>query len=102
MEYSDNFLVKRTSSDTKYSQMMAEAFHTDHNYFNFDPEDYYQVHKKATWHLEKPIELTTPSLYLLHRKIKDHVTVVLSGEGADELFAGYFFFLDNIKDGNLT
>jgi asparagine synthase (glutamine-hydrolysing) len=53
--------------------------------------DFYQQHlAKATWHLEEPINHpNTIGIYLLAQRAKDYVTVLLSGEGADEVFGGY-------------
>jgi asparagine synthase (glutamine-hydrolysing) len=101
MEYSRNIEMGTQSLDTKFANLMAKVFKTDHREFIFRPEEYYGFHEKVTWHMEKPVELTTPSLYLLHNKLKKYVTVVLSGEGSDELFGGYFFFLQNAKDRRL-
>ncbi|MBN2535781.1 MAG: asparagine synthase (glutamine-hydrolyzing) [Spirochaetales bacterium] len=94
MEYTGNSVLSKSNSDTAYAWLMAAAFQTEHKEFIFKPEDYQGVLQKVIWHVEKPIELTTPSLFLLYNKLKSDVTVVLSGEGADELFGGYFFFLN--------
>ena len=45
----------------------------------------------AIWHTEEP-KVNSLQLYLLHRFIGEHVKVVLSGLGGDELFAGYDFY----------
>jgi asparagine synthase (glutamine-hydrolysing) len=48
---------------------------------------------KATWHFEHPINHpNTIGLYLLSEGAKKHVTVLLSGEGADETFCGYGYY----------
>lgn len=101
MEYSKNKDLNIPNSDTQYTSIMANSFKTDHKEFMFQPEEYHDVLEKATWHIEKPIELTTPSLYLLYKNLKEDVTVVLSGEGADELFGGYFFFLKEAQRNQL-
>jgi asparagine synthase (glutamine-hydrolysing) len=44
----------------------------------------------VVWHMDEPVgEYATIPLLLLSRLAKQHVTVMLSGEGADEIFAGY-------------
>ena len=101
MEYSNNIRMNRLNSDTVYARLIADTFETDHIEFVFQPEEYHDVIEKVTWHMEKPVELTTPSLYLLYKNLKRYVTVVLSGEGADELFGGYFFFLRDAQTGQL-
>ncbi len=101
VEYTKNIELSQSNSDTRYAGMMANTFQTDHKEFLLHPEEYYDILEKVIWHIEKPIELTTPSLYLLHKNLKQYVTVVLSGEGADELFGGYFFFLKQAQTNQL-
>ncbi|KRQ92935.1 asparagine synthase [Bradyrhizobium jicamae] len=94
MDYDLNAKAHGHKSDPHYARMVARAYGTDHTEFFFRPDEYFDVLKDVTWHVEKPVELTSPSLYLLYRGVKPTATVVMSGEGADELFAGYYFFLD--------
>ena len=56
--------------------------------------DYYQQQiEKATWHFEQPINHpNTIGIFLLAQRAKEYVTVLLSGEGADEVFGGYARF----------
>ncbi|WP_088040600.1 asparagine synthase (glutamine-hydrolyzing) [Bacillus sp. EAC] len=54
------------------------------------PNEYIEELPKIIWHLDDP--LADPSaipLYFVAKEARKHVTVVLSGEGADELFGGY-------------
>jgi asparagine synthase (glutamine-hydrolysing) len=45
---------------------------------------------EVTWHLDEPVaDLATLPTYLMARATKPEVTVILSGEGADEILAGY-------------
>jgi asparagine synthase (glutamine-hydrolysing) len=55
---------------------------------------YFDVLEKAIWHFEQPLNHpNTIGIYLLSEQAKKHVTVLLSGEGADESLAGYSRFL---------
>lgn len=54
------------------------------------PEEYMQEIPKIIWHLDDPLaDPACVPLYFVAREARKHVTVVLSGEGADELFGGY-------------
>ncbi len=97
MGYDKNRGLRREATDVHYASLVAAAYGTDHTELLFRPHDYFEVMKKVTWHVEKPVDLTSPSLFLLYQGVKPTVTVVTSGEGADELFAGYFFFLDHAQ-----
>ena len=45
---------------------------------------------RIVWHLDDPVaDPALVPLYFVARAARQHVTVALSGEGADELFAGY-------------
>src|SRR5699024_8569760 len=54
------------------------------------PEEYVATLPKIIWHLDDPLaDPACVPLYFVAREAKKHVSVVLSGEGADELFGGY-------------
>ena len=54
------------------------------------PEEYMKELPKIMWHMDDPLaDPACVPLYFVAREARKHVTVVLSGEGADELFGGY-------------
>lgn len=57
---------------------------------------------RATWHMDQPISHPNSlGLWLLAQQSRDRVTVLLSGEGADEVFGGYARFTDaRLKPGD--
>lgn len=78
------------SSEFKYARIVADHFKTEHHEFMLNPAKFSEAVPKVLWHLDEPIaEYATIPLMLLSEMAKNHVTVMLSGEGADELFAGY-------------
>jgi asparagine synthase (glutamine-hydrolysing) len=94
--------LRPDDTDPYYAGLVAAAYGTDHTELLFQPEEYFDVMKTVTWHVEKPVELTSPSLYLLYRGVKPKATVVMSGEGADELFGGYYFYLERCRPEQQT
>ena len=79
----------KSFSELDYAEQVATHFSTDHKVLMLDDlnADYVE---KTLWHLDEPMtDLSTVPLYLLCGQAKKHVTVCLSGEGADESFAGY-------------
>ncbi len=76
-------------SELPYAQMVAERFETEHTVLMI-PEVTLHDLEEAVWHLDEPMtDLSALPLYLVCREAKKYVTVCLSGEGGDEIFAGY-------------
>lgn len=73
----------------KYARRVAEEFKTDHHELEVK-KDAFSVLPDVVWHLDEPLaDASCIPTYLMSELTKKHVTVVLSGEGSDELFAGY-------------
>ena len=65
--------------------------------FVFDEAAFMGALDAASWHMDQPISHPNSlALWLLARASREHATVLLSGEGADELFAGYRRFVDPV------
>ena len=78
-----------TFSEFEYARQVAEHFGTLHTELLIDPVTP-EILERAIWHLDEPLsEFSVLPAYLICRKASEHVTVCLSGEGGDEIFAGY-------------
>lgn len=72
----------------------AAARAVSHRYV-FDDEAFISALDAASWHMDQPISQPNAlALWLLARRSRELATVLLSGEGADELFAGYARFAE--------
>lgn len=68
----------------------SDALHTTHTEIVLDPDEYFALLPRIAWHFDEPVaDPSAIALYFLAREAAKHVKVVLSGEGADELFGGY-------------
>ena len=68
---------------------------TDHTEITVGQKEYFDSLEKAVWHFDEPIaDPSAIGLYFVAKEAKKHVKVVLSGEGADELFGGYNIYLE--------
>lgn len=84
-------------SEEKYIDFVAQNEKIKVHKFPLEEAYYIDTLMRATWHFEQPLNHpNTIGIYLLSEKAKKHVTVLLSGEGADETFAGYGSYL-NLK-----
>lgn len=82
--------------DAQAARKVAEFLGTQHHEIHFTIEEGVKILDKLIWHLETydvtSVRASTP-MYFLSKAIADAgVKVVLSGEGADEVFGGYLYF----------
>jgi asparagine synthase (glutamine-hydrolysing) len=77
-----------------HQQRAAAALGTEHHVLEVAPADIAAAFPDAVWHCETPLVRTAPvPLMLLARRAREAgITVVATGEGADELFWGYDLF----------
>lgn len=76
--------------ETSYARRVSELFGTTHHEVQIRPADYERLWPLLTWHRDAPMsEPADVAVYQLAQTARQHVKVVLSGEGSDELFGGY-------------
>lgn len=80
--------------ETPYQRLMAEHIGSEHHEVVVSRGDIARVFPDVVRHTERPVLRTAPApLYLLSKLVHDAgIKVVLTGEGADEMFAGYDLF----------
>jgi asparagine synthase (glutamine-hydrolysing) len=73
-----------------YARLAATRFGTEHYDISFTQDDFWNFLPAYVRHMEEPVcEPPAVALYYVSRLARNHVKVVLSGEGGDEAFAGY-------------
>lgn len=73
------------------SRHISDFFGTDHNQIVMKSRDLYLL-PKILWHMDDPYgDVIILPMYLLSKLASERVKVILTGEGADELFGGYNF-----------
>ncbi len=83
----------RSYNEEQYIDHVQKCLNIPSHKFLLDSDYYLDNFEKATWHLEVPINHpNTIGIFKLSQKAKEYVTVLLSGEGADEVFGGYSRF----------
>ncbi|HTD88789.1 MAG TPA: asparagine synthase (glutamine-hydrolyzing), partial [Candidatus Binatia bacterium] len=87
-------------NELKYARLAAQKFATEHHEFIVTPE-ICDVVDDLVWHFDEPFaDSSAIPTYIVSRLAREHVKVVLSGDGGDELFAGYTrYALDRKRGG---
>jgi asparagine synthase (glutamine-hydrolysing) len=77
-------------SELSYAAEVARRIGTEHHETIVGMDDFFGVLPRLIWHEDEPIVWpSSVALYFLSKLAAQQVTVVLTGEGSDELFAGY-------------
>ncbi len=87
-------------NELKYARIAAQSFGTDHHEFIVTP-DICEIVDELVWHFDEPFaDSSAIPTYMVSKLAREHVTVALSGDGGDELFAGYTrYALDRRRSG---
>lgn len=77
----------------EYSNQVAEHFNTRHHKFLIPNSEVLKRLPEAVCNMAEPmVSQDAVAFYLLSEKVSEEVKVVLSGQGADEVFGGYFWY----------
>jgi asparagine synthase (glutamine-hydrolysing) len=80
----------REANELAYARLAARAVGAEHREVVVAPTEFFGALPQLVWHEDEPIRFPSSiPLYFVSRLARDHVKVVLTGEGADELFVGY-------------
>jgi len=84
-----------TYNELNYARVVAKQFQTEHHEFVIKP-DAVALTEKLIGYLDEPFgDFSIFPTFLVSQMARDYVTVVLSGDGGDELFAGYDTYIAN-------
>ncbi len=84
--------------ETSYQQEVSKYLGTRHTAFTCTHQDIGNFFPDVVWHSEIPVLRTAPvPMYCLSKKVRENnIKVVITGEGADEMLAGYDIFKEGI------
>jgi asparagine synthase (glutamine-hydrolysing) len=75
--------------ELRYARIAARHFGADHHEFVVTP-DVCRLVEEIVWHHDEPFaDVSSVPTYVVAKMAREHVTVALSGDGGDEVFAGY-------------
>ncbi|MEP4535281.1 MAG: asparagine synthase (glutamine-hydrolyzing) [Cyclobacteriaceae bacterium] len=88
--YSIGFKDNQYFDETQYAHLVADKYKTDHHTFSLSNDDLLAEVDQVLDYIDEPFaDSSALPVHILSRKTREHVTVALSGDGADEIFSGY-------------
>ena len=84
-----NGFRERAFNELEYARIIATQFSTDHHEYFVKP-DAMSILEKLVWHFDEPFaDASAIPTYYVSQMARKNVTVAVSGDGGDEVFAGY-------------
>ena len=81
--------LERAFDELEYARIVATKFSTDHHEYFVKP-DAMSILEKLVWHFDEPFaDASAIPTYYVSQMARKNVTVAVSGDGGDEVFAGY-------------
>lgn len=100
--FSVGFAEERSFDERKHARVVAERFGTQHTEVVVDAAPA-EVLESVIWHLDQPLaDSSAVPTFLIAREARKHVTVVLTGDGGDEVFGGYERFSAALLSARLS
>ena len=97
--FSIGFAGEQSFDETRFARQVAARFVTEHHEFIVEPKVVDLV-DELVWHHDQPFgDSSAIPTYLVSKMAREFVTVVLTGDGSDELFAGYDRFQAAVMAG---
>ena len=83
--------------ESSYQNLASEFYKTRHTGFKIKSSEIAEIFPQVVWHSEIPILRTSPApMFSLSKKVRQsNIKVVITGEGADEMLAGYNIFKES-------
>jgi asparagine synthase (glutamine-hydrolysing) len=82
--------AEREANELEYARLVARTFKTDHHEVVIDANQFFNALPSLVWHEDEPLaHPSSVALYFVSDLASKYVKVVLTGEGSDELMAGY-------------
>lgn len=82
-------------SELPYAKLVDDRYKTNNHVLTFKPS-LAQSLPELIWHMDEPSDSLTVAMYYISRLAREHVKVVLGGDGGDELFGGYDRYYGNV------
>ena len=98
-----NSVNEEIGNEFYYSDIVSKHFKTKHSKYNISNDELYEKLDSVIEDMSEPMfSQDSSAFYLLAQKVSQSKKVVLSGQGADEVFGGYFWYEKIMNEKNLT
>ncbi len=88
--FSIGFRDEKFFDETEYANLVANHFKTNHTVFALTNDDLFAHVNSVLDYIDEPFaDSSAINVYILSKETRKHATVALSGDGADEMLAGY-------------